>query len=56
MRNYVRSWINEWDLRRLFPDYTPEIEAGEITFLYEEDADLEAPAASDGDDRERAEQ
>lgn len=25
MRQYVRAWINEWDLRRLDPAYTPDI-------------------------------
>ena len=22
LRQYVRRWINEWDLKRLYPDYT----------------------------------
>ncbi|MGH9131509.1 MAG: BREX system ATP-binding domain-containing protein [Acidimicrobiales bacterium] len=31
MRQYVRGWINEWDLRRLDPAYAPEMTASELT-------------------------
>ena len=41
IRRYVRRWINEWDLRRLYPDTEPEIEDTELTFRYEEDTTLE---------------
>lgn len=44
MREYVRAWINEWDLRRLDPSYRPEIEFERVSTDYAEDADLEAPA------------
>lgn len=38
MRQYVRAWINEWDLRRLDPSYQPEITAsGVIVDLRDED-------------------
>ena len=30
MRQYVRAWINEWDLRRLDPSYLPDIAASEV--------------------------
>lgn len=30
MRQYVRAWINEWDLRRLDPAYRPESLASEL--------------------------
>lgn len=30
MRQYVRAWINEWDLRRIDPDYRPDIVASEL--------------------------
>jgi len=56
MREYVRSWINEWDLRRLFPDHTPQIEVNELKFSYDEDQDLEAPSESDVESPERDEQ
>jgi hypothetical protein len=29
MRQYVRAWINEWDLRRLDPDFEPETTVAE---------------------------
>lgn len=56
MREYVRSWINEWDLRRLFPDHTPQIEVNELKFSYDEDQDLEAPSDGDAETPERDEQ
>ena len=43
MRQYVRAWINEWDLRRLDPTYEPEIEAGTLVVDLSEDAEPEAP-------------
>lgn len=41
MRQYVRAWINEWDLVRLDPVYRPEIEALDIVSDYREAPDLE---------------
>ena len=41
MRQYVRAWINEWDLIRLDPGFVPETETVEIAMDYREDADLE---------------
>jgi hypothetical protein len=41
MRQYVRAWINEWDLVRLDPDFQPETEAVSITSNYSEDSSLE---------------
>lgn len=41
IRQYVRAWIHEWDLRRLDPGYRPTIEIGEISPEYSEDPDLE---------------
>lgn len=41
MREYVRRWITEWDLKRLDPDYIPEIEVTEVDHVYTEDKDLE---------------
>ncbi len=43
MRQYVRAWINEWDLRRLDPDYRPEMTAAELVVDLSEGADAEAP-------------
>jgi len=44
MRSYVRSWINEWDLRRLYPDAKIEIQEQELQIRYSEDKDLEREA------------
>jgi len=41
MRQYVRRWINEWDLFRLYPDYRPSTVAERLEIAYEEDPDLE---------------
>ena len=43
----MRRWINEWDLRRLYPDTEPEIEETELTFSYEEDTTLEQAHSED---------
>jgi hypothetical protein len=62
MRQYVRTWINEWDLRRLDPSYEPEIEAAILEVDLSEDAGLEGGEAEgegdllgDGDSGLRAE-
>ena len=43
MRSYIRRWVNEWDLRRLYPgaELAPEIEQ-EMHPTYEEDKAFEA--------------
>jgi hypothetical protein len=46
MREYVRAWINEWDLRRLDPSYQPDIEVEHVTSDYSEEPGLDA--ASEG--------
>lgn len=49
MRSYVRRWVNEWDLKRLYPgiDIVPDDEQ-EIRPTYDADEDLEVPSeASD---------
>lgn len=43
MRQYVRAWINEWDLRRLDPTYKPAIQVQDVAMVYTEDTDLELP-------------
>ena len=30
IRQHVKRWINEWDLKRLYPDYSPETEVTEL--------------------------
>ncbi len=41
MRSHVRRWINEWDLKRLFPGATVDTEEQELRPTYEEDLALE---------------
>lgn len=41
MRQYIRGWITEWDLKRLDKDYNPEIEVGIVEQDYSEDKSLE---------------
>ncbi len=47
MRHKVRAAINEWDLRRLRPDYQPQTEIDDFTTSYEENADLEQTSRDD---------
>jgi hypothetical protein len=47
MRQYVRAWINEWDLRRLDPNYRPEISVGGLEVDLSTDADLEVGDGAD---------
>lgn len=44
MRQYVRAWINEWDLRRLDPDYLPQTTVADVRVDYREDVELEGSA------------
>jgi hypothetical protein len=48
MRQYVRRWINEWDLLRLYPDYRPAMVAERFEVNYAEDPDLERDDGGDG--------
>jgi hypothetical protein len=41
MRQYVRAWINEWDLVRLDPGYRPITDVVEIPGDYREIAELD---------------
>ncbi len=47
MRSYVRRWVNEWDLKRLYPgaEVAPA-EEEQIALSYEMDASLEEPSES----------
>ncbi len=42
MRQYVRAWINEWDLVRLDPAFHPHSQVTPVTFSYDEQPDLDA--------------
>jgi hypothetical protein len=41
MRQYVRAWINEWDLVRLDPSFRPDTEVVEVTAPYDEQPELD---------------
>ena len=43
IRQHIKRWITEWDLRRLYPDYKPEIETSELKQDLSEMQDLEEP-------------
>ncbi len=44
MRQYVRAWINGWDLRHLDPDYRPEITTAELGVDLADEPEPDAPA------------
>jgi P-loop Domain of unknown function (DUF2791) len=41
IRQYVRRWINEWDLLRLYPEHTPDTVIAELPVDYSERPELE---------------
>lgn len=48
MRQYVRAWINEWDLVRLDPNYRPQTEVAPISITYDEQPDLDTNDTAPG--------
>lgn len=50
MRQYVRAWINEWDLTRLDPSFRPETTVAALHTGYREQPELDD---SDADDTDR---
>lgn len=44
MRQYVRAWINGWDLCHLDPTYRPEMAVTDLSVDFTEDTDLEGSA------------
>jgi hypothetical protein len=49
MREYVRGWITEWDLRRLYPEAQLDIEILDVRQTYEEDQELESPVTDEAE-------
>ena len=47
MRYRIRAAINEWDLRRLYPDAQPETEGHGFDYSYDELPDLEKEVKDD---------
>ena len=55
MREYVKSWITELDLKRLVPDETVELEVANLNPHYEEDRVLATVTHEDSDSSEAPE-
>jgi hypothetical protein len=49
MRQYVKGWITEWDLKRLDSGYIPKIEVGGLEPNYTEDKNLEVETEGGSD-------
>ena len=49
MREYVRGWITEWDLRRLYPEAQLDIEIVDVRQSYEEDQEADVIEIEDAD-------
>ena len=47
IRQHIKRWINEWDLRRLYPEYTPDIEVAELRQDLSEMPNLEMASEDD---------
>jgi hypothetical protein len=43
IRQHVKRWITEWDLKRFYPDYRPDIEISQLKQDYQETLELEQP-------------
>jgi hypothetical protein len=50
MRIHVRRWINEWDLRRLYPGTPFSIEEQQLSPGYAEDVELDVPPETSRED------
>lgn len=46
IRQYVRRWINEWDLVRLYPEYAPQTVVAELPVDYSVRPELESSEES----------
>jgi BREX system ATP-binding protein BrxC/D len=54
IRQYVRRWINEWDLLRLYPGYAPNTVVADLAVDYSVRTELEAAPEADVDSGESA--
>lgn len=43
LREHIKRLINGWDLRRLYPNYDPDIRITELREEYREDPELQTP-------------
>lgn len=53
MREYIKRWITEWDLKRLDPNYVVELERTTLTQNYEEETALETETATEEETERR---
>lgn len=51
MREYVKRWITEWDLKRCYPGYNVQIEVTELKPGYTEDPNLQVPSEEEPEGR-----
>lgn len=56
IRQHIKRWITEWDLRRLYPDYKPQIETSELKQDYGEMPELEQPNEGAAEEKSEAPQ
>jgi hypothetical protein len=49
MRQYVRAWINEWDLVHLDPGFRPHTQVAPLDTSYREQPELDTESTQDGD-------
>jgi hypothetical protein len=49
MRQYVRRWINEWDLKRLYPGEPVDTQFVDLEIDISESPELETPGEEDAD-------
>jgi len=47
IREYVKGWITEWDLKRLAPEEIVDLEVTPLRPSYTEDTELETPTEGD---------
>lgn len=52
MRQHVKRWITEWDLKRLYPDYKPDIEVRPLGPSYGEMPELETPSEDSPEEKD----
>ncbi len=56
IRQHIKRWITEWDLRRLYRDYKPQIETSELKQDYGEMPELEQPNEGAAEEKSEAPQ
>jgi hypothetical protein len=52
IRQHIKRWITEWDLKRLYPDYQPDIETAALKQDYSEAPELESTGLTESMDSE----